>query len=545
MKFRLLLFLLPSIFVQQAFAQPNETWVKRYNGPGDNVDEARSIAVDTAGNVYITGSAYNNGAMDIVTISYDPFGQQRWLQAYDGAAADMDEGYQLALSDSGNVYVVGYSKGLAGMQDMITIKYNSAGVQQWVRFYNGAFNNYDAGNAVAVDAAGNVYVTGVETASNYAFDFITVKYGPGGALLWTQSYNGPGNFIDEARDIDLDANGNVYVTGRSDTFYASQPNADIVLLKYSNSGAFQWRRVYDSPGHGYEYSRCLTVDNNNNIYIAGYGFITGNGNDYYILKYNAAGNFQWLRNYNYSGSSFEEPWGIACDSQNNVVVTGGGVTPSAGSNDFVTVKYDPAGVFQWASRYNGPGNGDDKAYGIAIDDSMNIYVTGHSKGTGTLLDMATVKYNPAGTQQFALRYNNATNQDDAGNAIAVRDGDIYVTGKSINYQTADYITIRYSYTLIGLQENSAGVVPLSLYPNPGNNQVTLLVPAAPGGEKSYFIAISNAAGAIVRVAEPVVGESIGTRSALLLNTSGLAAGYYLIQAFEGDKWLGTSSLIVK
>lgn len=531
-----------------ALAQPALSWAQRYNGPPDNEDEARSIVVDNAGNSYVTGSAFApNGTLDIVTIKYSAAGQQLWLQSYNGTGNDNDEGYKIVMSDSGNVYVVGYSKTASGMQDVTTIKYNSAGVQQWVSTYNGSFNNYDVGNSLTVDANGNVYVVGYETTSNYTYDFVTIKYGPGGQQLWAMTYDGPGNFNDEGRDIGLDASGNIYVTGPSDTFYQSQPNADIVLLKYNNSGTLQWRRVYDSPGHGYEYSKRLAIDGNNDIVVVGYGFITGNGNDYYILKYNAAGNFQWFQNYNYGTNTFEEPHGLVVDSQNNIIVTGQGITNTQNAtNDYCTVKYNSAGTFQWASRYNNLTNGEDRAYGICVGDSMNIFVTGFSAGTGTMLDIATVKYNSAGVEQYVLRYNNATNnanRDDNGNAVACKNGDIYVTGKSNNLLNGDYITLRYSYSSIGMAENNSAQPSLDLFPNPATSEIRVVVPNESGAV--YSAVILNAIGQEVKSVSPSLAESTGDKNVLLINTTGLTQGVYFVKIRNNETETGIARFVVE
>lgn len=233
---------------------------KKIQRTPDLSDEAVSIAVDAAGNSYVTGSAFApNGTLDIVTIKYSPSGQQMWLESYNGTGNGNDQGAELVLDNAGNVYVTGYSNNLNSFNDVTTIKYNNSGVLQWVSFHNGSSNNYDQGNALQVDANGNVYVVGYVTASNYTYDFVTIKYNSLGVQQWLQTYNGPGDFNDEGKDIGIDANGNVYVTGYSDTLVNTQPNEDIVLLKYNNSGAFQWRKVYDGPGHSYEWSKNLLL----------------------------------------------------------------------------------------------------------------------------------------------------------------------------------------------------------------------------------------------------------------------------------------------
>lgn len=545
MKLRSALFCLLSFCAVSAYAQPALAWAQRYNGPPDYGDEARAIVVDNAGNSYVTGSAFSaNGTLDIVTIKYSISGQQLWLQSYNGTANDNDEGFDIAIDDSANVYVVGYSKSTSGMQDITTIKYSSSGIQLWAQTYNGSFNNYDVGNAITVDANGNSYVVGYVTTSNYTYDFCTIKYSTGGSQLWAQTYDGPGNFNDEGRDIALDGGGNVYVTGPSDTFYNSQPNADMVLLKYNNSGTLQWRRVYDSPGHGYEYSKRLAIDSQNNIIVVGYGFITGNGNDYYIMKYNSSGNFQWFRNYNYGTNTFEEPHGMVIDSQNNIIVTGQGITSTqAGTNDYVTVKYDPSGTFQWAARYDNITNLEDRAYAVCMGDSNTIFVTGFSKGSISLYDIATVKYNSAGQLQYVLRYNHTADKDDIGNAVAFRNGDIWVTGKSDNPSNSDYITLRYSYSAVGMTENNSAI-PIELYPNPSDGAVRVVVPHD-GNSENYTVTILNTLGQTVFAGTVSPSESTGAKDVLIIRTEGLAEGVYTIHLTNGDKNCGSSRVIIR
>ncbi len=546
---RILLLFLFSIVFQQASAQPAVLWGQRYNGPPDNADEAVSIAVDAQGNSYVTGSGFNNaGNLDIVTIKYSPSGQQLWLQSFDGTGADNDEGRQIVVDAAGNAYVVGYSRGTSSGTDITTIKYNTNGVQQWAMLYNGSFNNYDQGNSITLDASGNVYVCGYETASNYAYDFVTIKYNSAGAQQWAQVYDGPGNFNDEARDLALDASGNVYVTGPSDTFYNAQPNADMVLLKYNNSGALQWRRVYDSPGHGYEYSKLVDVDGNNDIVMIGYGFITGNGNDYYIMKYDAAGNFQWFENYNYGANTFEEPHGMVIDSLDNIIVTGQGITASSSAtNDYCTVKYNSAGTFLWAARYNNVTNGEDRAYGIALDDSLCIYVTGFSKGTSTNFDIATVKYDAAGNQVYALRFDNVdANLDDAGNAVATHNGDIWVTGRSANLTNNDYLTLCYSYSAVGIEELQAGLPRLDVFPNPsGSGEIRVVIEENTLAGNKYSAEVMNALGQQVKWVNAPVSESTGNRSVLVVDTEGLEPGTYFVKIYSSHHVAGVAKFIVR
>jgi uncharacterized delta-60 repeat protein len=533
-----------------SFAQPALAWEQRYNGPPDQGDEAVSIAVDAAGNTYVTGSAFAlNGTFDIVTVKYSPSGQQLWVQSYNGTANDNDQGVKLVLDAAANVYVTGYSEGTGTDNDITTIKYNTAGAQQWVRTYNGAFNGQDQGASIAVDASGNVFVTGYETTSNQNyFDMVTIMYDAAGTQQWANVYNGAGSANDQGVDIVNDGAGNTYVVGTSDTMYMSAPNNDIVLLKYNNAGALQWRRVYASPTYSYDIARRMCLDRNGNILICGYGGLLNQGNNYYIIKYNPAGACLWSQFYNYAANTYEQPWGIVADSLGDVIVTGQGITStSTQTNDYVTVKYTSAGVFQWAARYNGPGNNHDYAYAVALDDSLNIFVTGSSKGTaGTLYDIATVKYDAAGNQKYVLIYNGAANKDDAGNAIVVKNADIYIAGRSSNFTNDDYITLRYSYSAVGIEEQTAVPVSLEVYPNPSSGELHILVAenfASPG--TAYNFVITNALGQDVKKGAALPEESIGSKTSLGVTASGLEAGVYFVTVYADREIVGKAKFVVK
>jgi uncharacterized delta-60 repeat protein len=432
------------LFSPISFTQVTQQWVQRYDGPANSEEQASSIAIDSAGNVYVTGRSVGSGTgNDYATIKYNPTGVQQWVQRYNGPGNNTDAATSIAVDNSGNVYVTGFSVGSGTGNDYATIKYNSAGVEQWVQRYNGPGNSWDDASSVAIDSAGNVYVTGYSNGGGTGNDYATIKYNSSGVQQWVQRYNGPGNTDDRANSIAVDSEGNVYITGYS---VGSGTNFDYATIKYNSSGVQQWVQRYNGPGNHGDQATSIAVDSAGNVYVTGYSNGSGTGNDYATIKYNSAGVEQWVQRYNGPGSIDDRANSIAVDNAGNVYVTGR--SRGSGTNDdYATIKYNSSGVQQWVQRYNGPSNTTDAANSIAVDNAGNVYVTGGSIGSGTQYDYATIKYNPTGVQQWVQRYNGPGNLSDAATSIAVDNaGNVYVTGGSDGSITGnlDYATIKYS-----------------------------------------------------------------------------------------------------
>jgi len=452
--------LIPILLISpNIFSQVMEEWVVRYNGSGNDNDSATAIAIDTTGNVYVTGQSIGSGtAEDYATIKYNNAGIQQWVTRYNGPGNDTDSSYAIAIDISGNVYVTGYSSGSGTSYDYATIKYNIEGIQQWVERYNGPGNKDDKAVDIVVDSSGNVYVTGESYDSGTDFDYATIMYNNAGIEQWVTRYNGPGNGYDGAHAIAIDTSGNVYVTGES---YGSGTHLyyDYATIKYNNAGIQQWVARYDSPGNNYDAAKAIAIDSSGNVFVTGHSVGSGTNEDYATIMYNSSGEEQWVARYNGPGNRNDYATAIALDSLENVYVTGG----SNGSGtypdyyDYATIKYNNAGIEQWVTRYYGPVNYYNIAYAIALDDSGNVYVTGVSfGGLGTSYDYATIKYNNTGVEQWVARYDGSGNPYDYDYACAIAldiSGNVYVTGISRGSETAyDYATIKYSQNVAINQE---------------------------------------------------------------------------------------------
>lgn len=392
-----------------------EAWVARYNGPANGYDEARAIALDNSGNVYIGGHSWGEGTrIDYTTIKYNAAGNQQWVRRYNGPVNGDDQLSAIAVDGSGNVYVTGYSVVDNNSHfDCATVKYNSAGQEQWVGHYT-APSGYAAGDAIALDGSGNVYVAAdaaIPNDPNTRF-CVTIKYNAAGAEQWVAEYDGGMNNNQPAA-IAVDSATNVYVTGH----IRACPTDDYLTLKYDSTGQEQWVTRYQGPGTGGDSANALAVDNSGNVYVTGTSYTSGISSS--TIKYNSAGQQQWVARYDQGG--YDEAHALAIDGSGNVFVTGEIADPNA-YPDYGTIKYNSAGQQQWVARYSAPSaNSFDSANAIAVDAGDNIYVTGRSVGPGiySYPDYATIKYDSAGQQQWVARYNGLGDTDDEAVAIAV------------------------------------------------------------------------------------------------------------------------------
>src|SRR4029453_17339477 len=127
--------------VATAQAQVSQQWVAQYASPTSWNDIPYAMTVDAAGHVYVTGTSATAGANDWATIKYNSAGVQEWLRTQDGGGNDA--AVAIKTDDAGNVYITGSS---AGGLYFMTAKYSAAGAQLWVQFFT-TIGEGDAGDA--------------------------------------------------------------------------------------------------------------------------------------------------------------------------------------------------------------------------------------------------------------------------------------------------------------------------------------------------------------------------------------------------------------
>jgi hypothetical protein len=360
-------------------------WVATYNGPTGQDDWVNSIAVDAEGNVFVSGISGTD--MGYSGGDWATIKYDKWGRqvwlAQYSSSPGTDCAFSIATDETGNVYVTGCGNGYT------TIKYDPDGNQLWMAFYSFQHAG-DIAYDLALDPFGNVYVTGASPSRESWFDYATVKYDGDGRQVWVARYDGGNNFSDEALRLTTDNRGNVYVTGYSGQMVGY---TDFATIKYDSSGNPLWIARYDGPAHLDDQAWSIAVDDLGYVYVTGWSNIGPYNSDYTTVRYDSLGNQVWVASYNGPGNGFDKAWSIALDASGCVYVTGESNT-SGIDYDYATIKYDAQGNEVWVARYDGPATPNRADYGraIALDGWGSAYVVGASIDNATDYDIATVKY---------------------------------------------------------------------------------------------------------------------------------------------------------
>lgn len=526
MKKNFIFLVLLAAFYLNTYAQ--QQWVAGYNGTSNGIDEAKAIATDKSGNIYVTGYAAMGAAgLDYVTIKYNSSGAKQWTATYNGTGNGDDAARAIFVDDAGNVYITGGSNEVHFSifdVDATTIKYNSQGTQLWVARYGTGSTRENEANAIKVDKNGNVYITGFTTVSHTGYanaDYLTIKYNSAGVQQWVATHNGPGNAGDAAIGLGLDAAGNIYVTGTDFAGHDPQGEGDYLTIKYDPAGAEQWQARFNGTISEADGATAIVVDDAGNSYVTGSSRLGGINTDYVTIKYNTNGVQQWLADYGGKAAQGDIPGAIAIDKNGNVYVTGTDQTFPY-FYDYRTVKYNANGKQLWTAKYDGPSSGNDFANAIAVDNNGNVYVTGQSQDKAIFYwDIATVVYSSSGVQKAVARFNGTKDSDDVAYAIALdNSGNVYVAGSTTNKQTStDFTTIKYrvpasASNIAALQNENNTRQPgkiTQVFPNPVKDYAGI----------KFHLPSSNKT-------QVIITDASGNLVAILINTQ-LQAGDYSVQ----------------
>jgi hypothetical protein len=381
-----------------------QLWVARFRffyDPPDVSKLPRAIAVDDSGNVYVTGTyTRESGYSGMFIAKFNSNGETVWAHPdFMSPYAGYYQAVGLAVDSSGNVYVTGFGRWLGETGDsMSIIKYGPDGEYLWSQGKgDGASESYES-FGLALDSYGNACVTGVRKTPTW--EYITLKYHTNGNLWWENTYDAGLNTNPVA--IAVDPKDNVYVFGSA----MDGIQRKYCTLKYNLKGDLEWERRHDPGAVNLVNPMDMKVDPSENVYATGYADSVHSASYYYTIKYNMAGDLQWTARYAGPGQAPTRAMRLALDSRGNSYVTG--TWDNSSSSAIITVSYDSAGVLRWEAKEDGwlpgrpvlPPKGKDltwtqaSATGVAVTSSNHVIVAGSVKSSGTIgaNGFLTIKY---------------------------------------------------------------------------------------------------------------------------------------------------------
>ena len=367
-----------------------------------------------------------------------------WTKQLGSAESDMSNG--IAADSSGNVYITGSTKGdlsgsNAGGWDAWIAKYDSEGNQQWVKQLGTAGDDMAWG--IAADSSDNICVTGYTKGdlggSNAGGnDTWIAKYDSDGNQLWLEQLGTAGE--DNSYGVATDGSGNIYIAGGTtgDLEGSNAGDYDAWVAKYNSEGKQQWLKQLGSSKEDKSWG--IAASESGDVYITGRteGKLAGSaeGFDAWVAKYDSEGDRQWIKQLSSSGQDYS--YGVAVDGSGNVYITGrttGSLEEgkNAGGFDAWIAKYDSEGEQLWLKQVGTSGN--DFAFAIALDSSSNAYISGCTQG-----ELADPKEaNKGGWDAWVAKYDSDGNQqwieqlgtsgDEFSWGVVVDgSGNIYATG---------------------------------------------------------------------------------------------------------------------
>ena len=450
-------------------ANPKVTvdWVKNFGG--ELSDEGFGVDVDKEGNTYLTGSFEdnvtfgdditldNNGKSDAFVAKLNETGEVLWAKNFGGSS--FDDAFDIKVDEAGNSYITGRFEGQAtflseensdlgsvereisaendnqpqedapailipaetsiildskGSKDIFVTKLDSSGKVKWAKNFGSDSNGLDSGEGITVDKLGNIYIAGrfegtatfgeqnSLTSNGFEDGFVT-KLNENGEVVWAKKFGGEDSDIVNA--VTVDELGNTYVTGRfagtvnfdANNSLTSNGQDDIFVSKLKDSGDVEWLHSFGATSNDEGYD--IAVDKAGNTYITGsfqgsttFGDTTLESNgarDGFVAKLDVMGNVKWAKKF--GGQSTDKGFGITLDESENIYLTGsfqneisfGGTTlTSVGDKDTFIAKLDKMGMVKWAKKLGS--DSEDEGFDIAVNGDSETYVTGSFEKTAQI-----------------------------------------------------------------------------------------------------------------------------------------------------------------
>ncbi|HEX5001688.1 MAG TPA: T9SS type A sorting domain-containing protein [Bacteroidia bacterium] len=535
MKNYLLALLLVVGSVQITSAQaPQKLWDAFFNGALAGKDESNCVLTDAAGNVFVTGTSFENfTGGNFTTIKYDPNGVALWTDHFANTQASYKNyGRRLVIDKWENVYGVGTTALHEG--DLAVCKYDGNG-RVWAMNYEPySFSTYDDyGIDMAVDSSGNFYaIARVNSPTGNLYDMYLLKCDSSGTKIWDSNYSGASD-NDYPVAVRCSPGGTAYTLLQSFNFFGTA-SQDITTLQYLSSGTQNWFSKYNGPGNGEDFPMSLEIDGDENQYISG-TVDAGSNSDMVTMKQNSYGTRLWVSTYNGTANGNDTAISATWLPNGYVVVAGKcRELLNASAMDAIVTQVIDSGTVVSTGKYFGTDSLGAVPTQMITDAQGNSYICGYENVPGGTTNGCIIKYDSNGNLLWNISYDAGANLNDKFNAIALDDNnDIVVTGQTFTSATnANYVTVKYGNSALLVPETN-GFESSALYPNPATAFAILSIKTAEAIDIS--IAITDLFGRTVGKEIPVMLHA--GNNTINLNVADLKNGIYFVRTNRSDSFV--------
>jgi hypothetical protein len=517
------------------FSQLSPQWSNLYFHLGQN-GYADKMIVNDSGNVYVTGvwsklDSAMSSYYTIMTVKYSPTGNILWTK-------DHFHGYPFVgapctdfmFDRIGQIVTCGWLEDhtYSGYK-FLSLKYSPGGTLIYEKSFLPTGYISGQGSCMTIDPFNNTIIAGLVNDSSNSLDIGMVKLDATGNIIWSTSYD---NFLHTEQipyAIKSDSLGNLYLCGR--TWEAVQ-NYDWIVQKYDSSGSLIWTDTFNGPGgNGPDMATDIVFDSSGFIYVSGFGNYPVHEIDAVLIKYDTSGNKIWVNHFDEGLQKWEEPQWIKY--VNSRFYCAGRSLDVNNTNDYFIYSCDTDGNLCWIKSYDYSNHVDDYSNGFAIDHSSNCYLTGWTNSNGR--DLWTLKTDSSGSVLWNYTLDNSSHVGDFGNDIVVdNNGNAYVTGSTYNGIDC-MITMKFDL-LTNIQSTSSENNFLTIFPDPSNGHFQIrLMPET----KLERLLIMDELGKIVFQLDNI------PETELSIDLSKYPKGIYLIHGISKDKKMENRIIIIQ
>ncbi|MCX6373702.1 MAG: hypothetical protein NTX16_11625 [Actinobacteria bacterium] len=362
--------------------------------------------------------AWGAGAKSPHRIIFDPAATPSWTQEIHGPGASPDAAFDVQMAKGGVTYVAG----MFGDEDASLTKLVD-GVPAWPspKTYDSPNHGPDIAMKMALGPAGSVYTAGMSVGTNGMFDILVLKWSASGALKWARRYDGPAHGHDEPSAVVVDSSGNVTVAGAS----VAGATVSWVVVSWSASGARRWTSRYAAGAGAQIFPAGLVLAGDGGVYASG-GSSNATSSVALTVRYSPTGKTLWKRAYSGPEGLGAMTSAAAARPGGGVIVCGKAVSAATGMDGLV-VSYTPQGRRDVFTLDTGPGGASEQRFNdLAVASTRQVVAVGSSMSGGNR-DCHAVTYSTDGTIVSKATLPGAW--DDDFQAVATDDfGGFYATG---------------------------------------------------------------------------------------------------------------------